>query len=88
MMRTSLYLPPVLHERLRIVSRQTRQPVSHLVRQLLDKALAIEEKARLEHMYKELSKLHGACKEKITDASTTIDEVLYGEQGAWRGHGK
>jgi hypothetical protein len=39
-------------------------------------------------MYKELSKLSGAGKAGIRDASTTIDKTLYGENGAWRGNVK
>ncbi len=88
MMRTSVYLPPALLERLRIASRQRRQPVSMVVRNLLDQSLTQDERARREQMYKELRKLDGACKVHVTDASTTIDEALYGENGAWRGRGK
>lgn len=32
-----------------------------------------------------LFELSGMCDAPITDASSTIDEVLYGEHGAWRG---
>jgi hypothetical protein len=39
----------------------------------------------LRRMYAGLFSLQGMCKDPITDASTTIDEVLYGEHGAWRG---
>jgi hypothetical protein len=52
---------------------------------LLDTALAAQEKIRVQRMYGELRKLDGASKLKIKDASTTINDVLYGEQGAWRG---
>ena len=36
-------------------------------------------------MYAELKKLKGAGKANVTDLSLTMNEVLYGEQGAWRG---
>lgn len=43
------------------------------------------EAKRLDRMYEELKKLEGIVKDPITDASSTIDEVLYGENGAWKG---
>jgi hypothetical protein len=85
MMRTSLYLPPALHERLRIAGRQEKQAVSTLIRDLLDTALAAQENVRLDRMYKELSELSGAGEAGVRDTSTTLDETLYGENGAWRG---
>jgi hypothetical protein len=35
-------------------------------------------------MYEVIWKMKGIGDPNITDASTTIDEVLYGENGAWR----
>jgi len=39
----------------------------------------------LKRMYDDLAELEGVGDPGITDASTTIDETLYGEHGAWRG---
>ena len=39
----------------------------------------------ISRVYEGLRELDGAGEHGITDASTTIDEVLYGENGAWRG---
>jgi hypothetical protein len=36
-------------------------------------------------MYEVLNQLEGIGPKGVTDASTTIDEVLYGEKGVWRG---
>lgn len=42
--------------------------------------------ADLDRIYKGLNKMEGmAGQPSVTDASSTIDEVLYGENGAWRG---
>lgn len=41
-------------------------------------------KAQLKRMYEALDKMRGLAKSNITE-STTIDVVLYGENGAWRG---
>ena len=88
MVRLSVRLPESLHLRLHLMSKQMKKSLSGLTQELLDQGLAKIEKARLPHMYSELSKLKGACKKGITDTSATIDEVLYGENGAWKGQRK
>jgi hypothetical protein len=85
MLRTTVNLPFALHQRLIIASKQEKLSLSQIIGDLLDKALAAQDKIRLQRMYGELRKLDGASKIKVTDASTTINEVLYGEYGAWRG---
>lgn len=88
MTRTSFILPDTLYQRLMIVAKQDGKSVSALMRELLDKALAKREEKRIKHMYSVLKELDGIGGNEITDASTTIDEVLYGEKGAWRGSGE
>ena len=77
-------MPATLHQRLLMVSGYEGKTLSDLARELLDKALVSQEQARIARTYKALEKLEGICKENITDASTTINETLYGEYGAWR----
>jgi len=79
MMRVSLYLTPSLHNRLHIVSKQAGQSVSALARELLDQALAAREKAQLKRLYEGIDCLDGIGPKGITDASTTIDQIMYGE---------
>lgn len=86
--RASIMLPAALHQRLRMVSRQEDKPLSQVVREILDRELARREHERLDGMYRALKALDGAGGAGITDASTTIDEVLYGENGAWKGRGE
>ena len=88
MTRTSFVLPDTLYHRLTIAAKQDGMTVSALMRKLLDKALTRQEEKRINHMYTVLKELDGIGGDTITDASTTIDEVLYGEKGAWRGSGK
>lgn len=45
-------------------------------------------KAELDALYAAMRSVKGICKSNVKDASTTIDEVLYGENGAWRGSDK
>lgn len=84
-MRTTIYLSETLHQRLQIASKRRNQSVSQLAQDLLDRALADEEKVRLDKMYTALEGLEGFIKTPVKDASTTIDEVLYGKHGIWRG---
>ena len=44
-----------------------------------------QEQMGLKRMYGNLMKLQGLGSKDVRDGSTTIDEVLYGEHGAWRG---
>jgi hypothetical protein len=87
MIRTSLLLPNTLHKRLLTVAKQEAMPLSSLARDLLDTALAKREQAQMKHVYEVLNQLEGIGPKGVTDASTTIDDVLYGEKGAWRGSG-
>ena len=48
------------------------------------RTLAQKKLAQLDEMYEAIWKMKGIGDPNITDASTTIDEVLYGENGAWR----
>ena len=88
MIRTSLLLPDTLHQRLLLAAKQERTSVTQLVRNLLDTALARQEKRRIGHMYDVLKKLEGIGEKDVTDASETIDEMLYGKKGAWQGSGQ
>ena len=79
MIRVSFYLTPSLHARLQNASRQAGQSMSDLARELLDQALAVREKAQLKQLYDGIDRLDGIGPKGITDASTTIDQIMYGE---------
>ncbi len=85
MIRRTFTLPEQLDQRLLIASKMAKKNVSDFVREALDNLLANQERERVRHMYQVLDEMEGAGDPHITDASTTIDEVLYGEKGAWRG---
>jgi hypothetical protein len=82
MIRTSIILPTPLYHRLTLAAQQERKSLSALIRDLLAKALAGQEKVQLKRTYAALEKLNGVGPKGITDASTTINETLYGEHGA------
>jgi hypothetical protein len=85
MFRTSIVLPPVLHQQLSMLAHQEGKKLSEFLREQLRRIADQEQNSQLDDMYKAIGKMKGLIKDKVTDASTTIDEVLYGEQGVWRG---
>ena len=85
MMRTSLTLPPALYQQLVITSQQEGKSLSEVVREMVSRALAVKQQAQLKHTYAVLREMEGVCKDPATDVSSTIDETLYGTQGAWKG---
>ncbi|MBX3083957.1 MAG: hypothetical protein KF716_20140 [Anaerolineae bacterium] len=76
--RTTMAFSPAFHLKLKTVSEQTGKPMAQLVEEKLAPLLEEQEQTRLKRMYDGLFALEGMCREPITDASTTIDEVLYG----------
>jgi hypothetical protein len=85
MMRTSLYLPKPLYQQLEFTAKRRKTSVSQVARELLQKALAANKEKNLDQLYQAWDDVKGIGKDPITDTSTTIDEILYGENGAWRG---
>jgi predicted DNA-binding protein len=85
MIRTSLYLPEDLHQRLLVLSQRKGQSFSRLARVLFNQALDRPEYHDVLKTYEALDRLDGIGDSDIVDASTTVDEVLYGEHGAWLG---
>lgn len=85
MIRTSLLLPATLHQQLVIAARKQGKNLSQLARELLDRALVENEQTRLQQVYDTLNQLDGFIDNPSTDTSQKIDDILYGEHGAWRG---
>ena len=59
--------------------------LTDVINDLLDTALESQEQVRCSRTYQALKKVQGICKADLPDASSTIDNVLYGENGAWQG---
>lgn len=68
--------------RLKRAAKKRNTPISKLTEAILDKALARDEAADLEQIYQAFESLEGMGGNDITDASMTINEVLYGTKGA------
>lgn len=78
MIRTSIVLTPALHQRLKMAADYESRTLTEVINDLLDTALEGQP-------YQALKKVQGICKADLSDASSTIDNVLYGENGAWQG---
>ena len=76
--KTTMNFSPAFHIRLKMAAEQAGKPMAQLVEEKLAPVLNEQEAAKLKRMYDGLFELEGMCKDPITDASTTIDEVLYG----------
>lgn len=83
--RTTILMQPGLFKRLKIYSAQRGRPVSEIIEKAVRQVIEQDEHERLNRMYDGLFELAGRGKSNITDASSSIDETLYGEQGAWKG---
>ncbi len=84
MIRTTLFLPPALHQRLLISSKQRKKSFSAFARDLFASYLADEEQKDIEQVYRAMDRMKGVGNPRVTDGSTTINKTLYGEHGAWR----
>jgi predicted DNA-binding protein len=85
MIRTSILLSEPLHQRLLWASKAEGRKFSAYIRELLDQAVAKREKKQLDKMYAAMEELMGIGTSGDPTVSESIDEILYGEHGAWRG---
>jgi hypothetical protein len=85
MIRTSLYLPDALHQHLLVLSQRKGQSFSELARVLFCQAIEQGESSHILGTYEALDQMEGIGENDITDASMTVDQTLYGGNGAWQG---
>ncbi len=83
MLRTTFYFPETLHQRLKMASARQKKSVSKLAQEILDQALVADEQIHLKEMYQALQEIKGRGQDQSQPQS--VDEILYGENGAWRG---
>ena len=83
--RTTFTIRPSLLERLKIFTRETNRPMSAVAEEGISTVLEHYECQRRTKMYQGLTELVGMSNVPIPDASSSIDEVLYGEKGIWKG---
>jgi predicted DNA-binding protein len=85
MMRTSITLPAQLHQRIVLTAKAEGKNMVQMIRELVEESLVKKEKDHIAHSYQALDKLVGIFKDDNTNLASSIDEVLYGENGAWKG---
>lgn len=85
MMKTTIPLPASLHQRLVHTSKTENKSVAGLIRELLNTGLLQKEKSQIAQSYEALDKLIGIYKDDDPNLASSVDEILYGENGAWKG---
>jgi hypothetical protein len=82
MIRTSIVLTPALHQQLSLLARQEGKKLSEFVREQLGRMVVEDRQTQINRMYANIQKMRGMIKDNVTDASITINEVLYGNKGS------
>ena len=77
--KTTMNFTPAFHWQLKKAAEEAGKPMAELVEEKLAPILTSQERARLKRMYAAFATITGICKEPVTDASSTIDEILYGK---------
>jgi len=77
--RTSFAFPTPFYRRLARISKDRRLSLAKTVQMLLEPVLENEEEKNNQHIYAAFKSINGIVKTPVTDASQTIDKVLYEE---------
>jgi hypothetical protein len=84
--RTTITIKPSLLARLRLFAHHHNRTVSEVVEQGIERVLAETDRGEIDKLYQEVFKLEGiATTDDPKYKNKTVDEILYGEDGAWRG---
>lgn len=85
--RTTINMKPALLTRLRLYARRHNRTLSELIEEGVTQVLTKNQPKELAAMYKGLKTLKGAAGDNVNPRyrGQSIDEILYGEDGAWRG---
>lgn len=79
MIKTSIQFPETLHQRLLWHSKKESKPIYLIVIELVEAGLTAREQADLDRMYGCLDQLDGIGEAGGGNASTTINQTLYGK---------
>ena len=85
MIRTTINLPVQLHHELQFVAKGQNATLSHFVRRILEREVAHQKERRMKVVYQSLQNVKGIDKNERTDVSMSINNMLYGPTGAWKG---
>ncbi len=85
MTRISITLPTTLNQTLQHEARQRETSVSDLIRTMLSKYFATAKVLQQDRSFSALQQMARGAVSGGERLSESVDEVLYGEHGAWRG---
>ena len=88
MVRTTITLPEASYEKLKSIAQKKQVPISKYMTELIFNGLDQEGNEQPEKMYESLDRLKGIVSSGDPNFSSNVDEILYGENGAWRGTGE
>ena len=87
--RTTINMKPALLVRLRWFARYHKRTLSNVIEEGVTEVLSKNEEERRAAMYNGLERLRKqiakTCQPDPKYAGKSVDEILYGEDGAWRG---
>ena len=86
MNKITLPLSALLHQRLIQTSKAEKKSLAALVREILNIGLVNKEASRIEQSYEALDKMIGIYKDDDPNLASSVDEILYDENGAWKGN--
>jgi lauroyl/myristoyl acyltransferase len=76
--KTTINFTPTFYYKLKQVATQQKKPMNLCIEEMMNPVLDKLQKEQLKRMYKAFFEMAGMIKDGPTDASTTIDEYLYG----------
>jgi len=79
MLRTSITLPPNLHQKVLLSAKAQGKSMVQVIRELLAESLVKKENANVKQAYKAIDKIVGVCKDDATDTASSINKTLYGK---------
>lgn len=83
--RTTVSIHPAIIQRLKAYAGQQGKTMSAIIEEGIRNVISQTEHAYVSHIYTVLKELDGSGGKGVKDASTTINDTLYGERGSWKG---
>ncbi len=79
--KTTLTFNPLFHQRLKSLAQASNASMSQVVQDELTPIIQQRRQEQAERLFKAFEAIKGMVKDDATDASATIDDVLYGKPG-------